>query len=339
MSSDEADELPSTSNSSGDIWEVIGSDNNLVPLLLKPEGLLTSLLGDDDSSETAASNGYSSAKQKLVKTSQDLFRFIEKLASMETKLKDAKREQRISELNDIRDGAEEGAQSDDELEDPSTLSGLSSLFTGQAEESLGDESAGAGVDFETIWGQVDLQNTALLPMLKKMTRKLAKRAIDEDSNQSDLIRLLDGGSDSEDEQDGGESPVASELDDDAGDYDDDNHSEDSDARRIRERMEKTMADMDDMDEMEDGFGDLEEKNVVVNGHEDKLATIRAKVSALEDAIDPTREDMRDVGVTARSACIVASSFNALIPPLSTFRASSIFMRWRHLLMKKRSTYP
>lgn len=295
MSSDEADELPSTSNSSGDIWEVIGSDNNLVPLLLKPEGLLTSLLGDDDSSETAASNGYSSAKQMLVKTSQDLFRFIEKLASMETKLKDAKREQRISELNDIRDGAEEGAQSDDELEDPSTLSGLSSLFTGQAEESLGDESAGADVDFETIWGQVDLQNTALLPMLKKMTRKLAKRAIDEDSNQSDLIRLLDGGSDSEDEQDGGESEgsVASELDDDAGDNDDDNHSEDSDARRIRERMEKTMADMDDMDEMEDGFGDLEEKNVVVNGHEDKLATIRAKVSALEDAIDPTREDMRD----------------------------------------------
>lgn len=308
MSSDEADELPSTSNSSGDIWEVIGSDNNLVPLLLKPEGLLTSLLGDDDSSETAASNGYSSAKQMLVKTSQDLFRFIEKLASMETKLKDAKREQRISELNDIRDGAEEGAQSDDELEDPSTLSGLSSLFTGQAEESLGDESAGAGVDFETIWGQVDLQNTALLPMLKKMTRKLAKRAIDEDSNQSDLIRLLDGGSDSEDEQDGGESEgsVASELDDDAGDNDDDNHSEDSDARRIRERMEKTMADMDDMDEMEDGFGDLEEKNVVVNGNEDKLAAIRAKASALEDAIDPTREDMRDVGVTARSACIVAS---------------------------------
>lgn len=308
MSSDEADELPSTSNSSGDIWEVIGSDNNLVPLLLKPEGLLTSLLGDDDSSETAASNGYSSAKQMLVKTSQDLFRFIEKLASMETKLKDAKREQRISELNDIRDGAEEGAQSDDELEDPSTLSGLSSLFTGQAEESLGDESAGADVDFETIWGQVDLQNTALLPMLKKMTRKLAKRAIDEDSNQSDLIRLLDGGSDSEDEQDGGESEgsVASELDDDAGDNDDDNHSEDSDARRIRERMEKTMADMDDMDEMEDGFDDLEEKNVVVNGNEDKLAAIRAKASALEDAIDPTREDMRDVGVTARSACIVAS---------------------------------
>ena len=296
MSSDEADDSPSTSNSGDDIWGVIGSDDNLVPLLLKPEGLLTSLLGDDESSETASSDGYFSAKQKLVKTSQDLFRFIEKLASMEIKLKDAKRAQRISELDEIRDGAEEVAQSDDELDDPSTLSGLSSLFTGQADDSLGDDTAGADVDFETIWGQVDLQNTALLPILKKMTRKLAKRAVDEDSKQADLIRLLDGGSDSEDEHDdGGESPegsVASELDE------DDNHSEDSDARRIRERMEKAMADMDDMDDSEDGFGDLEENNDCVNGNEDKLAAIRAKASALEEAIDPTREDMRDVGIPA-----------------------------------------
>ena len=320
MSSDEADELPSTSNSGDDIWGVIGSENNLVPLLLKPEGLLTSLLGGDDESSETASDGYSSAKQQLVKTSQDLFRFIEKLASMEIKLKDARREQRISELGDFRDGAEEGAQSDDELVEPSTLSGLSSLFTGQTEESVGG-GEDSDLDFETIWGQVDLQNTALLPILKKMTRKLAKRAIDENSKEADLIRLLDGGADSEDEQeDGGESSegsVASELDEDASDNDDGDDSEDSDARRVRERMEKTMADMDDMDDEEDGFGDLEENDVGVNGKEDKLAAIRAKASALEEAIDPTREDMRDVGVIpARSVCFVASPFNAAIPPLS-----------------------
>lgn len=122
---------------------------------------------------------------------------------------------------------------------PCSLSGLHSLYTGI------DESNDTLVDMETIWGQVDLQNNVLLPLLKKGIRKLAKIPDGEDG-----IRLLDMG-DLSDEETAANSDEESDIDEGsaasmdegsaASNMREDEESDgemDEDARRIRERMEK-----------------------------------------------------------------------------------------------------
>jgi U3 small nucleolar RNA-associated protein MPP10 len=96
------------------------------------------------------------------------------------------------------------------------------------------------VDMETIWGQVDLQNNALLACLKKAVRKLANN-----SEGEEKVRLLDMGDLSEDgdfgseENEDAESEGSAASDFDDGDPNDKSDDDvDDDARRIRERMEK-----------------------------------------------------------------------------------------------------
>lgn len=101
---------------------------------------------------------------------------------------------------------------------------------------------------ETIWGQVDLQNNALLPRLKKMIRKLVKsvdgdeiRLLDMGDGMSEEEEDMDDGDDDSDEEDINESEegsVASNLDENGNSEDDDEEEMDEDAKRIRERMEK-----------------------------------------------------------------------------------------------------
>ena len=101
---------------------------------------------------------------------------------------------------------------------------------------------------ETIWGQVDLQNNALLPRLKKMIRKLVKSV---DGDEIRLLDMGDGMSEEEEDMDDGdddsgkedineseEGSVASNLDENEDSEDDDEEEMDEDAKRIRERMEK-----------------------------------------------------------------------------------------------------
>jgi U3 small nucleolar RNA-associated protein MPP10 len=195
---------------------------------------------------------------------------------------------------------------------PCSLSGLHSLYTGvespQHEKSNNSPGSSNLVDIETIWGQVDLQNNALLPLLKKLTRKLAKHADSGEVGASE-IRLLDmsamssddeqgdGVSDSEgndDEENVDEGSAASNLDEEDGDQshesdDDDDEELNDDARRIRERMKKAMADMDDSG---DDFSEDEKDEATLKA--EQLKTITAKAKEMEESIiDPTREEMRD----------------------------------------------
>ena len=175
---------------------------------------------------------------------------------------------------------------------PCSLSGIPSLYTGLEQESDESPNADTLVDMETIWGQVDLQNNALLPRLKKLIRRLNKVTDGEDS--AEVIRLLDMGdmeseeeeqpSEEEDiEQDGEsmeEGSAASNLDE--QDENSDEEDLDEDARRIRERMKKAMASMNDDSQESDQDSKTE-----------RLKDITSKCAELESMLDPTREEMHD----------------------------------------------
>ena len=268
--------------------------NNLLPLVSKPEELLTTLLNKDASS---VDNGGQNSRVGLVTISQQLFRYIEHLAHAEEELKAIQKDAKLRELDPtLSDNEEEEKEEVDE--DPCTLSGLASLYVG---EGLEEDDAYTGVDAETIWGQVDLQNTALVSRLKKNLKKLTKRSTSDDKKYGpdDKIRLLEMGavdSDEEKEEDddmnSDEGSAASNFGDDYEEEEEEedpgaDSDEDSDARRIRERMERAMEEMsDDEDE------DMENENID-NDKEQKLAALRSKIAKEEEGIDPTREEMRD----------------------------------------------
>jgi len=264
---------------------------HLLPLLSKPEDLLTSFL-NKNSSAINDDGGVGQARIGLVTLSQQLFRYIEHLAQAEEELKAILNDQKLGEVYPALSEEEEKANDDDE---PCTLSGLRSLYVG------------AAVDAETIWGQVDLQNTALMSRLKKSLKKLAKRSNNDEKKYGpeDMIQLLGVGASSDEEGDNmtsgseadsnlDEGSAASNLGDDyehgeENDEDQDADSdEDSDARRIRVRMEKAMEDMSDNDD--DNI--VEEENIS-DDKQQRLAAIRARAAEEEEAIDPIREEMRD----------------------------------------------
>ena len=267
--------------------------NRLLPLVSKPEELLTSLLNKD-----AASSATTNARVDLVTISQQLFRYIEHLAHAEEQLKAIQKEQKLREIDPaLMEEEEEEKVNDCDDEEPCTLSGLASLYIGESSISNDDN----GVDAETIWGQVDLQNTALMSRLKKNLKKLVKRSSNDEKKYGpdDLIQLLEVDAMDSNEEEGDSMASGSNDEDDEGsaasnfgddyEYDEEkdqdaDSDEDSDARRIRERMERAMEDMSDDDDIEDK-SDRDDK-------QQRLAAIRAK-AAEEEAIDPAREEMRD----------------------------------------------
>lgn len=261
--------------------------DHLLPLVSTPEDLLTTLLNKDDATN---------ARLDLVTISQHLFRYIEHLAHAEEELKAIQKDQKLRELDPALSEEEEKAMDEEDDIDPCTLSGLASLY-------VGDEDENSGLDAETIWGQVDLQNTALMSRLKKNLKKLVKRSSNDEKKYGpdDLIQLLEVGAMGSEEEEGasggeddGESDEGSAASNFGDDYDDEeaegqavDSDEDSDARRIRERMERAMEDMSDDDD------DDAEQESVSDDKQQRLAAIRAKAAEEEEAIDPTREEMRD----------------------------------------------
>jgi len=273
--------------------------DHLLPLISRPEDLLTTLLTTTESAAdgVTTNNGDVSSRQQLITTSQQLFQYIERLASMEEGLKEMQKQNKLKQFEDEQDDEEEKEVDEEDEGEPCSLSGLPALYTGEPASA----EAGMEVDAETIWGQVDLQNSALMSRLKKMIKKLAKRA-DSEEEKEDVIRILDTGAmaDSDDEEGGdsegsednegddmSEGSAASDGEDEKAGEDNDSN-EDSDARRIRERMERSMAAMmsDDDDE--------EEEDVADKDKQARLKELASKAASLEeDMIDPTREDMRD----------------------------------------------
>jgi hypothetical protein len=338
------------------LWdEVQHSLSELIPLISRPENLLATVLasgvdehdaGDADSPETTLANNREivrvhPARQQLLVTSQQIFRYIEYLASMEVKLKELQRQQKASRADAAIGGSrhemdEDGVKSSGAEEDcnnePCSLSGLSSLYTGNHQSNtINNDDATCVVDAETIWGQVDLQNQVLMSRLKKMIKKLSKRvgsSNNDDDDDENVLRILhtngsmiDSDDEGEDEGDDGDEEMSQgsaasnyELkgEDDEGegsdenDYDSDEENDDDDndeRRHIRDRMEKAMAEMSD--DEEDIMGQDKEAEDDNNIIELFSKSPRRKTQTMEDdsdtdvdtnhedTLDPTREDLRD----------------------------------------------
>ena len=220
-----------------------------VALLSKPEDAAFSLLYNTTDDACDAA--------LLMQTAEQLFRRIEVLSKI---------------YQSIGDEAESG------------LSGLDELYVGDDEEKM---------DIETLWGQVDLQNVALQTLLKQAIKRVSK--VSNKKTGPKAIRLLED-LDSDDEE---SSSVASEDDDqepsESGDQaseDDDNEEEepeDDEAKRMRERMQRTMDDMDDMDNDED---DEEDSTEGIARNDQKIHKEDAD-SEDPDLEDPAAEELNN----------------------------------------------
>eukprot|EP00804_Cyclotella_cryptica_P031322 CCRYP_011121-RB/>CCRYP_011121-RB protein AED:0.17 eAED:0.17 QI:182/1/1/1/1/1/3/44/904 len=301
---DTDEETPESDITPPDIWSKTQDtiSTKLLPLISQQEELFSLLLlakGD-------AVND--SSKVQLVDVCQQLFRFLEYLAELQDRLKSNHKKKEGSDATSEEDHKNQKESL------PCSLSGLHSLYTGMEtpQHEATDNTPGSSnlVDIETIWGQVDLQNNALLPRLRKLIKKLAKSSPQDAGGgevASNEIRLLDmsamesndensdDASGSEENDDGDsvdEGSAASNLDEEEGDQSHESDEEDElddDARRIRERMKKAMA---DMGESGDDFSEDEEDEVTSKSEQLKAITAKAKEME-ESIIDPTRDEMRD----------------------------------------------
>eukprot|EP00560_Eucampia_antarctica_P006318 CAMPEP_0197824310 /NCGR_PEP_ID=MMETSP1437-20131217/1570_1 /TAXON_ID=49252 ORGANISM="Eucampia antarctica, Strain CCMP1452" /NCGR_SAMPLE_ID=MMETSP1437 /ASSEMBLY_ACC=CAM_ASM_001096 /LENGTH=881 /DNA_ID=CAMNT_0043423883 /DNA_START=38 /DNA_END=2683 /DNA_ORIENTATION=- len=256
--------------------------NELVDILSKPEDLVHSLLFPPQNASDQ--NIHEDQVKKLRSISKTLFSRMEKMAHLQEEItKKAKRGfDSDKDAEDVDGTAEE--------QDMCPLSGLSNLYTGEENDDIdnGDGDISTNVDAETVWGQVDLQNESLFARLRKNMRKLEKKI---EKESSDEIRLINLGEDSDGERSDVESEDDNDDDNSKGEVEDDNESEDEDARRIRERMEKTMANMEEEDDDNDESSEEEEKSKKTN----KSSKVRKTVEEQneEDLPDPAAEDLND----------------------------------------------
>ena len=122
--SHDADDANLTSTSEK-MWNNTQSalSDHLLPLVSKPEELLTSLLNKDASA--------TNARVGLVTISQQLFRYIEHLAHAEEELKAIQKDQKLREDDPaFSEEDEEKVNDDNDDGEPCTLSGLASLYVG-----------------------------------------------------------------------------------------------------------------------------------------------------------------------------------------------------------------
>ena len=145
------------------------------------------------------------------------------------------------------------------------------------------------VDAETIFGQVELQNAPLLKFMKKEIRKFTKL----DQKKDALLQLVDLSQIHDDGESNDEKEEGSSSSDIINDEDDvsTSSSEDSESRRIRLRMERSMA-MAEADEqlLEDGESSENE----IKPKKSKSSTrklSRAEQEELDN--DPMAKDMND----------------------------------------------
>ena len=249
----------------------ISALDSLNDLLENPQDFLHTLLlppsnGDED--DTSTKELYKSQMDTLLSTSKALFSRLEKIAQMMERVEN-----------------KQNNATYDENEDECPLSGLAELYTGEANDSDDEDEVAMSMDAETIWGQVDIQNTALVSRVTKSIRKLAKR-IDNTAKDGDYqIRLLNmeemNSGDDVDPEEVSDADVADSDDASEDDSEDEgeDEDEDEDARRVRERMERAMAEMDESGEDEEE-NENDESDVEKDEEE-------------EDEVDPVREEMND----------------------------------------------
>lgn len=228
----------------------ITPEDRLLEILENPEQRILPLFLK--STDPAHQNVREETRTELVGIAQHLFRSIEETA---------KRYHQISIKT-----TENESEEDKEDEETPALSGLSEMYV--------PEDTEAPLDFETLWGQVELQNTALNKLVKKSTKKLAK-------SPSDVVVLdLDRVYSDDDDDDGKEDDDSNEEAMDENDNSDEEEEEDEEARRIRERMERAMDDAESDEEEEDSS-------------EKEEPTKLDKLEKKKEPFDPVAEEMKD----------------------------------------------
>ncbi len=270
--------------------EAIETDNNeiadptsealysLLELIDNPQDFLSSLLLPPSSPAAKDQDGPSQVD--LLRTiSKELFLRVEKLAVLHDKI----------DSGNI-DEKEEKEEEEEEEEESYPLSGLPELYTGSKGGGVeDDEDIGHDVDSETIFNQVDIQNTALLSKVKKTVRKLGKKIDKQGQHDQEFVRLLnmedinsDEEKDTQNTYDSDEREMQNNQFGSEGDSEDE-ESEDEESRRIRERMERSMAEMDNSTDEEES-----------SNFDEKVDRNREETpSKSEDLIDPSREELYD----------------------------------------------
>ena len=286
-------------------------------LLDSPQDFLQGiLLAPSSSSSSSNNNSHNNQHEAQVEAlkliSKNLFSRVEKFAALYEKIDDKKHKVSINDDDD----------EEEEEEDSCPLSGLSELYTGPTDTEEGamdkeedddddDDDGAIDVDAETIFNQVDVQNSALLIQMKKIMKKLKKSVANSSNNKvgnnnvDGVIRLLnmdemnsDDDDDADDhnamldENDSDESLKEEELEQEQGNDDENSQAsdEDEETRRIRERMERSMAEMGDSDsDIDDEEDD--------NSHEEDMdggsKTVNYQSDKKEEAIDQDREALYD----------------------------------------------
>ena len=247
----------------------IAALDSLNDLLQNPQDFLHTILlppsqGDETDIET--NELYRKQTDALRSTSKTLFSRLEKIAQMMERVENKQNNVEI-----------------DEHEDESPLSGLSELYTNDVDGADNSEVDAIAIDAETIWGQVDIQNTALVSKITKNIRKLSKRTDNTAADGDYQIRLLNMEELNSDEEGNPEMDSDSEMAD--SDSDDSNNKdeseseeEDDDAKRVRERMERAM---EAMESDHDSKGNESDDSNVEKDDEDEII------------VDPVREEMND----------------------------------------------
>ena len=257
--------------------------DRLINILDNPEKRILPLLysngtpNDNDDHDDGTSNNNNNNKEsvrekqrtleELIKISKTLFFDIESLG---------KQYKELHENNSKVSTEEEKNKSTMTTSISSVLSGLPKLHVPEMKVTDTDLP-------ETIFGQVDLQNSALVKLVKKSSKRLVK------SSKDDICILDLGVMDSEDDVDNddsdGDNDEYDESNDEQQDDDDGSDNEnDEEAQRIRERMERAMEDMDEEEE-ESNDEDAED----TKGGKKAKSEEKQK----EELYDPVVEDMKD----------------------------------------------
>jgi len=272
---------PETEDSNNKIKEkeeiILNNDTDVFNSLLQmvqeaPEDILLS-------SSSSSSNGGVNIENTLINNIQYLFSRIEATGGEYMKLLN-------HQLKQTTSTGEEESEEDEDDENTNFLypfSGLEKLYISNSKDD----------DFlELLWSQVDLQNQSLLPRLKSAFKK-KKKSQNNSNNDEDsdaevveapvLMKISD--SDSEEESDessqsDGSSQSISENEDE--------ESEDEETKRIRQRMERSMLDMDDMDDGEEEES-YDSENEDIQDNKIKKKKNKKKV---ED-FDPAAEELND----------------------------------------------
>jgi len=265
-----------TTTGEGQIEKGQNDLDRLVEILNHPEkNILPLLYSNNDVSGDDKDGEKQKTLRELLDISKNLFSEIESMGKQYQELHEKGKA--------LSRGSDENNNPAGETSIPSTtiLSGLSELHIPSEMETTDTDLP------ETIFGQVDLQTTALAKLIKKSTKRLRADGKGDDGG----ICILDMGvMDSEDDELG---DVNSDGHNDSDDTDDNDRDEenlsdgdddvsDAEAERIRRRMERAMEDMEEEDEASDNEDDSDNDN-------EKQADSKKE----EDLYDPVAEDMND----------------------------------------------